>query len=311
MTDRIIGIDISKDRLDVHRAANGARAAFSNDAQGLRRLVRWLGPRPVRVIFEATGRYHLALERRLEEAGHSPVKVNPRQAKRFGEALGVRAKTDRADAAMLARMGAALALDPAPVRPKHLSELNELIVARRALVKDRIAARNRAQGLSLPLLRRQNAARLKRIEAELSAIDREIAARIASDPVLAERRAILVSIPGVSDITAAALIAMAPELGTLGARQAGKLAGLAPITRQSGTWRGRAFIRGGRAELRQALYMPALVAIRRNPEMTAFAERLSARGKPPKVIITAVMRKLFITANSLVRERRSWVPKSA
>lgn len=311
MTDIIIGIDISKDRLDVHRAADGARAAFSNDAQGLRRLVRWLGPSPVRVIFEATGRYHLALERRLDEAGHSPVKVNPRQAKRFGEALGVRAKTDRADAAMLARMGAALALDPVPVRPKHLSELNELIVARRALVKDRIAARNRAQGLSLPLLRRHNTARLKRIETELSTIDREIAARIAADPALAERRAILVSIPGVSDITAAALIAMAPELGALGARQAGKLAGLAPMTRQSGTWRGRAFIRGGRAELRQALYMPALVAIQRNPEMKAFAERLSARGKPPKVIITAVMRKLFITANALVRDGRSWAPKSA
>lgn len=311
MKEPIIGIDIAKDRLDAHRAADGAEAGFSNDAPGLRRLLRWLGPAPVRVIFEATGRYHLALERALEAAGHGVVKVNPRQAKRFGEALGVRAKTDRADAAMLARMGVALALEPLPVRSEYLRDLTELVVARRALVKDRIAARNRAPGLSLPLLKRQNAARLKRIEAELAVLDREIAARIAADPALAGRRAVLVSIPGLSDITAAALIAMAPELGAMDHRQAGKLAGLAPITRQSGTWRGQAFIRGGRAELRQSLYMPALVAIRRNPDMAAFADRLRARGKPSKVIITAVMRKLFITANALIREERNWMPKTA
>lgn len=311
MTHHIIGIDISKDRLDAHRAADGAEAGFTNDARGLRRLQRWIGPAPARVIFEATGRYHLALERALDAAGHGVVKVNPRQAKRFGEALGVRAKTDRADAAMLARMGAALGLEPAPIRPKHLREINELVVARRALVKDRTATRNRAQGLSLPLLRRQNAARLRRIEAELALIDREIAARIHACPALRARHAILTSIPGVSQITAAALIAMAPELGALDARQAGNLAGLAPITRQSGRWRGQAFIRGGRAELRHALYMPALVAMRHNPEMAAFAERLRDRGKPSKVVITAIMRKLFITANALVREERKWSQKTA
>ena len=158
MTQHIIGIDISKDRLDACRAADGAEAAFGNDPKGLTQLLRWLGPEPARVVFEATGRFHLALERRLAEAGHGVIKVNPRQAKRFGEALGVRAKTDRADAAMLARMGAALELEPGPVRPACLSDINELTVARRALVKERTATRNRAQGLSLPLLRRQNAA---------------------------------------------------------------------------------------------------------------------------------------------------------
>lgn len=310
MTDHIIGMDISKDRLDGHRAADGAEIGFTNDARGLRRLLCWLGPAPARVIFEATGRYHLALERALDTAGHRVVKVNPRQARRFGEALGVRAKTDRADAAMLARMGAALALKPTQVRPDHLREINELVTARRALVKDRTAARNRAQDLSLSLLRRQNAARMRRIEAELAAIDREIATRIRTCPALSARRAILVSIPGVSEITAAALIAMAPELGALDARQAGKLAGLAPITRQSGTWRGQAFIRGGRADLRHALYMPALVAMRHNPEIAGFAERLRARGKPSKVVIVAVMRKLFITANALIRDKREWTPKT-
>ena len=127
--------------------------------------------------------------------------------------------------------------------------------------------------------------------------------------MLAERRAILVSIPGLSEITAAALIAMAPELGALETRQAGRLAGLAPITRQSGKWHGQAFIRGGRTELRHALYMPALVALRHNPETAAFAARLAARGKPSKVVITAVMRKLIVLANALIRDRRKWSPK--
>lgn len=311
MTDRIIGIDISKDRLQVHSAADGRQAGFGNDIGGIGQLLAWLGRTPARVVFEATGRYHLALERQLDAAGHAVVKVNPRQAKRFGEALGVRAKTDPADAAMLARMGAALRLEPAPVRSRALAELGQLVVARRALIKDRIAARNRAEGLGLALLRRQNAARLKRIERDLRAIDREISARIAADPALAERHAILVSIPGVSDITAAALIVLAPELGCLGPRQAAKLAGLAPITRQSGKWNGKAFLRGGRAELRHALYMPALVAKRRNPDHAAFAHRLADRGKPPKVVIAAVMRKLFLLANALLRDRRKWTPKAA
>ena len=133
MTDDIIGLDISKDRLDAFRNADRASAVFANDAPGIARLARWIGRRPARVVFEATGRYHLQLERQLDAAGHGLVKVNPRQAKRFGEALGVQAKTDRMDARMLARMGAALGLEPAPVRPQSLREINALVVARRAL----------------------------------------------------------------------------------------------------------------------------------------------------------------------------------
>lgn len=315
MTQSIIGIDISKDRLDVWRAADGAQAGFANDRTGIAQLARWLARDrsggSTRVVFEATGRYHKALERQLDAAGHAVVKVNPRQAKRFGEALGIRAKTDQMDARMLARMGVALDLDATPAPSQKLSDLIELVVARRALVKDRIAARNRAQGLTLALLKRQNAVRLRRIEVELAAVDRELAARIAADPALARRKAILVSVPGISAITAATLIAMAPELGAMDGKQAGKLAGLAPITRQSGTWRGRAYIAGGRADLRHALYMPALTAIRHNPDLAAFADRLASRGKPFKVAITAVMRKLFLLANALIRDNRKWSQKPA
>lgn len=309
MNEATIGIDISKDRLDVHRLPHGDEQAFANTRSGLTALIRWLGAGPVtRIVFEPTGRYHRDLERRLAAAGYALVKVNPRQAKRFCEALGVRAKTDRADAAMLARMGAALALEPQPVRPEILNELNELVAARRALVKDRTAAKNRAKGLRLSLLRRQNVARLARIEVDLAAIDKAIVVLIASDPALAEKRAILLSIPGVSDVTAAALIALAPELGNLDQRQIAALAGLAPISRQSGTWRGRSFIQGGRAILREALYMPALVAIRFNPDLRRIYERLTGNGKPAKVAITAVMRKLLILANALIRDKRNWSP---
>lgn len=308
MTEIIIGIDISKGRLDVHRLPDGERAAFDNDKAGLKRLIHWLGPDVRRVVFEPTGRYHLTLERRLAEAGYPLVKVNPRHAKRFGEALGTRAKTDRGDAMMLARMGMALQLEPRPIGAKTLRDLNEMISARRALVKDRTAAKNRAKGIGLAILRRQNADRLKRIDTDLKAIDAAIAELIAADKMLSAQHAILLSIPGISTVTAAALMAQMPELGALDQRAAASLAGLAPMTRQSGQWRGRAFIQGGRALVREALYMPALVALRFNPDLKAVYDRLRAAGKPAKLAITAVMRKLLILANALLRDNRKWTP---
>lgn len=306
MTEATIGIDISKDRLDVHRLPHGHKASFANDKTGLKALVRWLGTGVRRIVFEPTGRYHLGLERGLATAGFPLVKVNPRQAKRFGQALGTRAKTDRMDAALLARMGVALELEPHPVRPEILRNLSALVDARRTLIKDRTATKNRAQGLELPLLRRQNAARLKRIAADLAVLDAAIAALIASDQTLAARHALLLSIPGVSTVTAATLLAQMPELGSLDQRAAASLAGLAPITRQSGQWRGRSFIGGGRSPVREALYMPALVAARHNPDLKAVYQRLISAGKPPKVALTALMRKLVILANALLRDARPW-----
>lgn len=316
MTDDTIGIDISKGRLDVFRACDGAEAAFGNDARGLDELTSWLaaGERQQGtelVVFEATGRYHRPLEQRLTAAGRPFVKVNPRDARHFVRACGVQAKTDRADARFLARMGAALRLRPKASCHQAFTDLADLVSARSALVKDRVAARNRAHAASLPILKRQYAVRLQRIAAELAALDREIARHLGADPDLAARRDVLRSIPGISDVTAAAILALAPELGGIGSPQAAKLAGLAPITRRSGTWRGKAFVQGGRAGLRRALYMPALVAMRCNPDLERFAGRLRAAGKPGKLIVTAVMRKLVVLANSLLRDRRTWTPVRA
>ena len=205
MTNITIGIDISKATLDVCRVPGGDTRQFTNDKPGLTALMRWMSAQdvvPVRIVFEATGAYHRLLEQRLADAHLPVVKVNPRQARRFAQAIGRLAKTDRLDAALLARMGECLALEPRPVHSVALSDLKELLVCRQALVKDRTAARNRVKTLTLALPKRQNTERLKQIDRQLAAIDDEIEARIAAEPDLAARHAILLSIPGVAEITA-------------------------------------------------------------------------------------------------------------
>lgn len=312
MTKDTIGVDISKDHLDAHRMSDGAARRFANDIVGYNAFISWLGQtgtaHEIRVVYEPTGPYHRAFERRLDVAGATLVKVNPRQARRFAEATGKLAKTDRMDAAMLARMGALLGLEARPVRSSILNDLKDLHMAREALVKSRTAARNRAKSLTLALLKRHNTEQLKQIERQMIAIEKEIMLLIKTDPDLAGRFDILVSIPGISAVTAFALLIDMPELGTLHQGQAASLAGLAPIARQSGTWTGRAFIRGGRANVRHALYMPALVAMRFNPDLKAKYHQLKAAGKAPKLAITAIMRKLIVLANALLKKRRKWVP---
>lgn len=311
MNSSTIGVDISKDTLDAHRLGDGESRRFANDKSGHRALIAWINGDAARVVFEPTGPYHRALERTLANAGLPLVKVNPRQARRFAEAIGALAKTDRLDAVVLARMGALLALKARPVRSERLGELKELHVAREALVKDRTAAKNRAKTLTLALLKRQNVRRLKQIEHQLAAIEAQITASLQAEPDLARRFEILTSIPGVSRLTAFALLIEMPELGTLEAKQAASLAGLAPIARQSGRWTGRAFIRGGRASVRRALYMPALVAVRFNPDLKIKYQHLRQVGKPAKVALTAIMRKLLLLANALLSAQRTWTPNLA
>lgn len=308
MTNDTIGVDISKDHLDAFRMGDGSSRRFTNDSTGHRAFLDWAGQPGSRIVYEPTGPYHRAFERRLADEGLPLVKVNPRQARRFAEVTGRLAKTDRLDAAMLARMGALLDLKARPVRSPILNDLKDLHMAREALVKNRTAAKNRAKTIALPILKRQNAAQLRQIERQMAAIEAEIMALIEADCDLARRFDILVSIPGVAAITAFALIIDMPELGTLENGQAASLAGLAPIARQSGQWTGRAFIRGGRANVRQALYMPALVAMRFNPDLKAKYGQLIAAGKPAKKAITAIMRKMILLANALLRDGRKWTP---
>ena len=316
------GIDIAKDRLDVALHPSGETNQFANDRRGHGKLLRWLGKRAVAcVIFEATGAYGRELERRLEKSAVPFARVNPRHARRFAEATGRLAKTDRVDALMLARFGAALEPECRPLRSETLDQLAELVAARRALVKDRTATLNRQKTLRTPLLAKQAARRLTQIDAQipkarLGAIDEAARAVVRRDPNLDRRRAILESIRGFGETTATALLAEMPELGTLDEKQAAALAGLAPMTRQSGKWKGKskiqgAIIAGNWAHVRQTLFMPAMVAARFNDDMKAKLATLQKAGKPAKVAITAVMRKLVVLANALLRDDRLWTPKPA
>ena len=239
------------------------------------------------------------------------VKVNPLQARRFAEAIGQRAKTDAIDAAMLARFGALDALQTKPMVSQTLSGMKELLVARRGLVKDRVAACNRNQVHRAPLLKRLADQRLRQVERQLAAIDAALRALCRADAELKARLDILVSIPAIGEATALTLLIEMPELGAIDNKCVASLASLAPVAHDSGQHSGKRFIRAGRAHLRQTLYMPALVAIRFNADLKAKHQALIAVGKPPKVAITAIMRKLAILANALLREQRNWKPKAA
>lgn len=301
-----IGIDISKATLDAWRASDQRHKQFSNTTAGIKALGKWLGSARVRIVYEATGRFHRDLETELSGSPHALVKVNPARARRFAQATGSLAKTDRVDAQVLAQMGSVLSLEGAPVRTNHMHEIKELHVARVALIKDRTACANRLDTARNRMVIAQLRAKQSQIDKQISQIDSELVRLVKSDPVLARRYKILLSIRGVGPVAAIALIVDMPELGTMSSKEAASLAGLAPVTRQSGTWKGKARIGGGRAALRTLLFMPAVIASRWNEPLRKVFIALNSAGKPWKVSITAVMRKLVVLANALIRDNREW-----
>ena len=310
MEHSTVGVDVSKAHLDAHRAPEGRAAQFPNTAAGIRRLIGWIGDAPVRcVAYEPTGRWHRPLEAALLRAGLPAAAANPLRARRFAEAIGQQAKTDPVDAAMLAAMAAAVELRPAEAADAARADLRELVLAREQLVKDRTATQNRLNEASHRLLQTQLKRRLKQVRGQVKAVDAAIRAALAADPALARRAEVLVSIPGVSQATAACLVAEVPELGSLSHKAVACLVGLAPFANQSGARDGKRSIRGGRARPRSALHMPALVAVRHNPGLKAKFERLRAAGKPHKVALTAVMRSLLELANALLAQDRLWTEK--
>lgn len=255
--------------------------------------------------------YHRLLETGLAGHGISFARVNPRQARRFCEGAGQLAKTDRVDAAMLAKMGALLELKADLPKSEALHDLKQLATARLALIKDRTAAKARLAATTHKLLTLQIKRRLAQIERDLCQVTDEIDAIVAADEDLAARAEILTSIPGIAKVTACAILTDMPELGDLTGKQAAALAGLAPISRQSGKWQGKERIQGGRASVRYAVYLPAVVATRFNPDMKVEYEQLISTGKCKKLAITAVMRKLIVMANALLRDQRKWTQNPA
>lgn len=291
--------------MDVHELPSGRTARIANTAAGFKDLAAWISPETGCVAYESTGRWHRAMEEAL--AATQPLAcVNPARARRFAQALGQEAKTDAVDARVLAMMAAAIKLRRVEQSSPVQRDLEELNTARDALMRDRTATLNRSKHLRHKLLRRQNKLRLAQIERQIKALDMEIRSLVGDDDDLSRKVQILTSIPGVAQITAVGLLAGMPELGRLDGRAAASLAGLAPFTRESGKWKGYSFIGGGRRRVRQALYMASLSAINCNPDLARQYQALRSRGKPGKVALAAIMRRMLVLANVLITEDRAW-----
>jgi transposase len=302
-----IGIDVSKDRLDV-AATSPSVAAFHmpRNHDGLADLVERLKPLGAeRIAVEATGGFETVVVAALAAALLPVVVVNPAQVRAFARALGKRAKTDPIDAAVIARFAEATRPDLRPLADAETEALADLVTRRRQIVA-MIGAENQRLKRASARTAKSIGRLLKALEKELTDIDQDIDDSIRRSPNWLEKVELLKSVPGIGDQIARTLIAELPELGTLDRRQIAALVGLAPWTRQSGQWRGKSFIGGGRAAVRSALYMGALVAARHNPELKAFRDRLVDHCKPKLVAIIAVARKLITILNALIRDNQPW-----
>lgn len=307
-----VGIDVSKANLDIHIHPLGERLRVSNDSAGLDRLIESLGGFKVKlVLMEPTSRYHRVAQRRLHEAGQPVALVNPLRARLFAEAIGKLAKTDAIDAAMLALMAERVGLEASEPVSRRQEELQELVSARTAALAEQTALRNRLSVTQNSFLKREHARRLRSIIGHIDRIEAMIQALIKADAEMTRKARILRSIPSVGVVSTQAFLAQCHELGRITNKQAAALVGLAPYARDSGGMHGKRSIRGGRAELRSVLYMAALVASRRNPDMKRFYDGLVARGKAKKLALIAVARKLVALANTLVAQNREWVPDHA
>ena len=306
-----IGIDVSKARLDVAELPGEACWSVPNDPSGIDALIQRLQARsPTLVVLEATGGLQMPAVAALELAGLPVAVINPRQAREFAKATGRLAKTDRIDALLLARFGQALRPEPRPLKPSQAQELEALLGRRRQLLAMLTAERNRLERAPA-CLRKNLQAHIRWLEKRLKDLDTDLSKTVKATPAWRERDELLRSVPGVGPVLALSLLAQLPELGTLNRRQIAALAGVAPFNGDSGTYRGTRHIWGGRASVRAVLYMSTLAAVRCNPILRAFYQRLRGAGKAPKVALTAGMRKLLTILNAMVRTGTPWQEKSA
>lgn len=302
-----VGIDVSKDRLDVHVLPEGQAFAVARNGEGLEELNRRLAPMTPRVVgLEATGGFEQVVAASLSAAGLPLVVINPAQVRAFAKALGQRAKTDPIDAAVIARFVAATKPEVRSLPDEATRLLADLVGRRRQIVAMLAAERQREKRLTARHLARSIKRLIAALERELNAVDTEIDTAVRGSPAWREREDLLSSVPGVGPVVARTLIAELPELGSLGRKQIAALAGLAPYTRQSGRWRGKTFIGGGRSAVRTMLFMAALTARRYNPPLAAFYKRLVGAGRPKKAALIAVARKLLTILNAILKTKTPW-----
>lgn len=305
----VIGIDIAKAYADLYCLGSQERPRF--EIAALAALVAWVVElRPRLVVMEASGGYEAPVWEALEQAGVAVAVVNPRAVRDFARAHGQHAKNDRIDAEMLALFGKKI--EPSVTPRVANPAVRELMTRRAALTEQSVAEQNRLKQAKTTWVRSNIASSLEFIRRQIAEVEAEIGNALESSAVDVQRLAILESAPGIGRTTAATLVVLLPELGKLCRRKIAKLVGLAPFTRESGTWKGKRFIGYGRSLVRTSLYMPTLVAIRHNPVIRHYYKRLVAAGKPKMVAVTACMRKLLTILNAAMRDSKPWaLPKAA
>jgi transposase len=302
-----VGIDVSKDRLDVHVLPGGQAFAVTRNREGVAELAERLGKLSLAAIaVEATGGFETVVASTLVGAGLPVVVVNPAQVRAFAQALGRRAKTDTIDAAVIAQFVAATKPEIRPLADAETQALADLVARRRQIVQMIVAERQREKRVTAKRLRKSITRLLTALEKELNELDKAMDETVRGSPVWLQNEDLLKSVPGVGPIIARILMAELPEIGTLGRRQVAALVGLAPWTRQSGQWKGKSFIGGGRASVRATLFLGALAAARFNPALKAFRDKLVNAGKPKSVAIIAVARKLLTILNAIIRDQKPW-----
>ena len=305
-TTVVVGIDVSKDRLDVHVRPAGRVLSYSRDAAGIETMIGEVGGlAPQLIAVEATGGFETVVVASLGAAGLPVVVVNPAQVRAFARAIGQRAKTDPIDAAVIAHFAEATRPPVRPLPDAATQALADLVTRRRQIIAMIVAEGQREKRAS-PRAGKSILRLLKVLRTELSGLDAEIGDTVRGSPLWREQEDLLASVPGVGPVTARTMLAELPELGRLDRRKVAALVGLAPFTRQSGKWRGKSFIGGGRASVRTVLFMAAMPAMRRNPVLRAFHQRLRAAGKPKMVALIAVVRKLLTILNAILRDKTKW-----
>lgn len=304
-----VGIDVSKDQLDVAIRPEEARFQESNNDSGIQALVgRLLSLQPQLILLEATGGYEILAAASLRQAGLPAHIINPRQVRDFARSSGRLAKTDKIDAAVLAHFAEALKPDLRPWPDEQQQELAALMSRRRQLVEMLVMEKNRLSMTFSPRVRRSLQTNLQSLKEQLKELEQDLDDFIRQSPIWLEKDQLLQSVPGVGPLTSQSLLAWVPELGTLNRKKIAALVGLAPFNRDSGHMRGKRTIWGGRARVRPPLYMATLAACRVNPAIRAFYLRLVAAGKSKKLALTACMRKLLIILNAILKQRQPWCP---
>ena len=308
----VIGIDVSKDRLDVCVRPTGETFVVARDSEGLDALIARLTPlAPTAVAVEATGGYETVVAASLAAAGLAVLVVNPAQVRSFAQALGKRAKSDPIDAGIIAHFLEATKPQIRPLPDAETRLLADLVARRRQIVAMIVAERQRQKRLTNKRLQKSIGRLLAALQKELSSLETDIDESVRGSPAWREKEDLLASVPGVGKTIARTLLAELPELGSLDRRKVAALVGLAPWTRQSGKWKGKSFIGGGRADVRAALFLGAMVAARHNPELKAFRDRLVAAGKPKLVALVATARKLLTILNAILRDKKPWRQQTA